>query len=250
MPNWCSATVEISATEREIKRLKRAIKDGNRPKAERGLLGALVPQPVFQDDQAWYGWNIENWGTKWELSQVGVNSETKTTLELSFDTAWGPALQAFETWADGGAGQFTYTYRYYEPGMQFLGVATHDGICSTDDYVSADTDPERYREIARDEWGDEPWDEEGEEEDADEEDIVVQAPYHPGYEDVTVIDDAGMEDDTMTPEQKALVGALEDLQRAFDGLIADTDPEYTYLSEDIAKLAERVARRAAREDKS
>lgn len=233
MPNWCCANVEISATETEIKRLKKAIKAGNKDKATKGLLNAMVPQPKFEGDSDWYSWNVDNWGTKWEVSHVSITEETATSLTLTFDTAWGPATTAFETWAGGGEGDFTYTYKYYEPGMAFLGEATHDGTCSFDDQVSANDDPDRYREIARDEWGDEPWDEEEDEE--DEEDLVEQAPYHPGYEDVTITDDAGMTDTTAE-----LRAALEELKREFDALYVTEDPVYVYLKEDIERLTERV----------
>lgn len=220
MPNWCSANVELTATEKEIKRLKKAITAGNKEKAERGLLNAMVPQPKFDADSDWYAWNIENWGTKWEVSHVSIIDETPTSLTLSFDTAWGPATTAFETWADGGDGEFTYTYKYYEPGMAFCGEASHDGTCSFDDYVSHDTDPERYREVARDEWGDETWEDEDDITD-DEEDT----------EDFS-------ENETAEDELRE---ALEALKREFDEIpVPDEDATYVYLKEDIERLAERV----------
>jgi hypothetical protein len=218
MPNWCCANVEISATEKEIKRLKKAVKDGNKKGAQKGLLNALVPQPVFENEDDWYNWNTTNWGCKWEASYVTLTENSKTSVSLTFDTAWGPALQAFETWADGGEGEFTYTYKYYEPGMAFCGEATHDGTCSFDEHVSANDDPERYREIARDEWGDEPWDDDDEEDEEDEDEITES-------------------EDT----ESELKQALESLKAEFDLLVVnEQDPVYNYLKEDIERLTQRV----------
>jgi len=214
MPNWCCATVEISATEKEIKRLKKAVKDGNKEKATKGLLNALVPQPVFEDDQEWYGWNIENWGCKWEIGNVNFNDETKTSLSLGFDTAWGPSLQAFQTWAEEDPDTREFIYKYYEPGMAFLGTATYQDGDFCEDYVSYQDDPERYKEIARDEWGDEPWDEEEESDyDTDEE----------------------VEDD-----DSDLAEALEQLKVELDNITVEQDPVLTMLREDFERLSERV----------
>lgn len=247
MPNWCAANVELTATEKEIKRLKKAIKDGNKGGAQKGLLNALVPQPEFTDGQEWYGWNTANWGTKWELAQVEITDESKTSLSLNFDTAWGPAIQAFETWADGGEGEFTYTYKYFEPGMGFLGEATHDGTCGFDDYVDGSTDNERYRELAESEWGEDfSWEDEQEEE---EDDLVAQAPYHPGYEDVAVTDDGMDDSEELDEEAVDLEQALAELKAEFEALMAtEQDPEYVYLKEDLDTLSRRIADYAARQE--
>ena len=45
----------------------------------------------------WYNWNIENWGTKWDVGVSDVESyaetelqdEDETSLNYRFDTAWG-----------------------------------------------------------------------------------------------------------------------------------------------------------------
>lgn len=43
----------------------------------------------------WYSWRNSNWGTKWDTSKVYVETLTKDGLVLTFDTAWGPALNVF-----------------------------------------------------------------------------------------------------------------------------------------------------------
>jgi hypothetical protein len=223
MPNWCCANVEISATEKEIKRLKKAIKDGNKDGAQKGLLNAMVPQPVFENDQEWYGWNIENWGTKWEVGHVQISDESKTSLSLTFDTAWGPAVQAFNTWAESDPDR-DFTYKYWEPGMAFLGTAGP----GYDDYISQNDDSLEYRRIAEEEWGEDfSWEDEQEEDEEDED----------NEEDSELTVDFG--DDQTNSD---LAQALEDLKREFEALaVAEQDPEYRYLQQDIETLSKRVA---------
>ena len=45
--------------------------------------------PDGKNDDRWYHWNIQNWGTKWDITADSskLNWMTKC-LELSFDTAW------------------------------------------------------------------------------------------------------------------------------------------------------------------
>lgn len=37
----------------------------------------------------WYGWSIQNWGTKWNACQTCVNDES---MSIYFETAWSPAV--------------------------------------------------------------------------------------------------------------------------------------------------------------
>lgn len=46
-------------------------------------------------NQGWYDWNIENWGTKWDVSgDVEVIEDAKDCWNLSFQTAWAPPHEA------------------------------------------------------------------------------------------------------------------------------------------------------------
>lgn len=44
----------------------------------------------------WYGWNVSNWGTKWDLYDVYVDYDQISFAELSFNTAWSAPFQVFE----------------------------------------------------------------------------------------------------------------------------------------------------------
>ena len=50
-----------------------------------GLAMLVVPRPTDQEEN-WYAWNCDNWGTKWgcyDQQIVGQNNEM-----ISFTTAW------------------------------------------------------------------------------------------------------------------------------------------------------------------
>lgn len=44
----------------------------------------------------WYGWNISNWGTKWDASNVEMETHDDM-LTIRFDTAWSPPVEVLET---------------------------------------------------------------------------------------------------------------------------------------------------------
>ena len=41
---------------------------------------------------------MNNWGTKWDIAETYQNEIVGDTLHLAFDTAWGPALEAYNTY--------------------------------------------------------------------------------------------------------------------------------------------------------
>ena len=44
----------------------------------------------------WYDWNIENWGTKWDASDVEFQSHGPDHKQYTFRTAWAPPLEALK----------------------------------------------------------------------------------------------------------------------------------------------------------
>ena len=75
----------------------------------------------------WYDYCIAEWGTKWD---IGYNSDHNNLalieedgagdqfIEVSFDSAWSPPINAYDKLVDLGYGVDAY---YYEPGMAFCG---------------------------------------------------------------------------------------------------------------------------------
>jgi hypothetical protein len=77
----------------------------------------------------WYDFCVGEWGTKWDVGNGEITSETENMLVMYFDTAWSPAIAAYDKLTAQG---FGIEAMYYEAGMQFCGSYTsEDG----DDYI-------------------------------------------------------------------------------------------------------------------
>lgn len=125
MPNWCSNNAEFNNDDvAEVARLEAHLKFlDEREKgetAEAGLFGYFVPRPPeFDEGESWYGWNISNWGTKWEASIYSWERVSENCIKVNFDTAWAPPTIFYETIAQNTDWYVTATY--WEPGMGFVG---------------------------------------------------------------------------------------------------------------------------------
>jgi len=72
----------------------------------------------------WYEWAIENWGTKWEASDVVFSDNC-----VSFETAWSPSVPVIEKLSDMFK-ELTIEYKYFEPGIGLAGVEIYQsGTC-------------------------------------------------------------------------------------------------------------------------
>ena len=151
MPNWCSGRATISGPAPVISEIKSILEN-----PEGDLLNWMVPRPKAEDEN-WYNWNIENWGTKWSLSDVYIDNDAEEdSIEFSFNTAWAPPVDAFRTWAELD-GRVEFKLDYWEPGCAFVGSATYDGDYLNDDYVDGNQDMDAYRLRASADWGYEEW---------------------------------------------------------------------------------------------
>jgi hypothetical protein len=150
MPNWCLNTAVINGPRPVIDEIKSVIEH-----PEQGLLSWMRPMPEDQRDN-WYDWNCTNWGTKWDVNEVFIGDDAEEdSITISFDTAWGPPIEAFRSWAERD-GRVTYRLTYIETGMGFVGWDSYDGEYFDEDYVEYSQDSDRYWEMAGDEFGIEP----------------------------------------------------------------------------------------------
>lgn len=113
MPNWCNNTVTIYGPKEKIKRLADAAEKGE-------LLEAMVPIGEWDYENA-----VNAWGTKWDISdENGLEydeiADDRASLSGWFDTAWGPPVQAYETFLNENEDCDIGGY-YFEPGMMFCG---------------------------------------------------------------------------------------------------------------------------------
>ena len=156
MPNWCYNNVTLRHTDPAIiSRAAAAMERGELLQefipcpAElkdtvSGFMGKDTPaQTALEDRQAsniatygfptWYEFCIEKWGCKWDV-EGQVVSQDENTVELSFDSAWAPPIEAYRELSDLG---FEVVALYYEPGMGFCGQFTTD---DDDDYYNIEGD--------------------------------------------------------------------------------------------------------------
>ena len=166
MPNYCNNTVQITGPNKEIKKIKKAIEAGKfldylypMPKELEGTTAdgskneALIKKTGYSD---WYGWCVDNWGTKWEVApdysdpavtEFLEQSEGESQLNWSFDSAWSPPIGAYEHFLDKNSDVSIFA-TYYEPGCDFMGVwDSGDDRCykpgdykSDDDFWTTDDD--------------------------------------------------------------------------------------------------------------
>jgi hypothetical protein len=129
MPNWCENRVYIEAPPEDIQAILMAVRSSD----ENGLLNYLCPEPEHDKDiegemPSWYSWRVNNWGTKWEVSaEIVSHSVADGWVNLAFDSAWSPPLNALYHWEASGENR-SFNIRYIEWGMAFCGEADSYGI--------------------------------------------------------------------------------------------------------------------------
>jgi hypothetical protein len=116
MPNWCLNKLTISHEDRsKVMEFVHAFKEGK-------ACEHYLPMPEGED---WYGWNIENWGTKWDIGSDNgeVHGLNPTVVDneatMSFDSAWSPPLGLYKELVLRG---FRVIASYFEPGMGYCGI--------------------------------------------------------------------------------------------------------------------------------
>ena len=131
MPNWCYNTVKVSHEDSAtIEKFVKAINESNLfntflPMPEE-LHNATSPSKPNQElidkygHSDWYSWSVVNWGTKWEITESYVSdvSEDKLSVTASFNTAWNPPIQFYDTMLGFG---FDIDATYTEEGMGYAG---------------------------------------------------------------------------------------------------------------------------------
>ena len=164
MPNYCNNNIVITGPNSVIDKIE---KIANGDKGD--LLQYFYPMPKELNDTVagpepktkkeklekrrlqveygasnWYDWRVENWGTKWDIMEFyNINrkeiGEDESEISLGFDTAWAPALGAYEKFLDKNSNCSLKAY-YYEPGCDFMGEWDNgvDDCYAPSDYKSDD----------------------------------------------------------------------------------------------------------------
>lgn len=126
MPNWCENVVYIESTPEEIEAIIAAISSDD----EKNLLNYLRPEEAHSPENGdgvmpnWYSWRVNNWGTKWEVdAEIVSHSVADGWINLMFNSAWSPPIEALEYWELQDSENRSYNIRYIEWGMAFCGEA-------------------------------------------------------------------------------------------------------------------------------
>ena len=93
-PDWS----KIPLTENDIKEYS-----FSRPRGEVGEVPVMVNNPdkpflnglrfksTDQQDDRWYNWRVQNWGTKWDCYSLEIDEcDLPHGFEVNFETAWSP----------------------------------------------------------------------------------------------------------------------------------------------------------------
>ena len=102
MPNWVFNNLHVEGDPKLIAEFKaRASKPENLISGgtfERPLSFSnfISPSPEVDYEKDWWGWRIENWGTKWEAHDCELTDDDKNFLGYKFDTAWDCPRNFFE----------------------------------------------------------------------------------------------------------------------------------------------------------
>jgi len=157
MPNWASNIIEIYGEKEVLEQIIAKGKEGEYAEysdwntethkhdtvtyhPRTFSFENFVPTPKeLLNGEGWYNWRVANWGTKWDIDQMGLSPLTivqdeensdQHKIVFGFNTAWSPAI---EFWS-----KFSELYptvavenKYWEEGMNYIGQAfIQDGAVS------------------------------------------------------------------------------------------------------------------------
>ena len=116
MPNWCNNSITISHPD--VEKIDAIEKELNKSDNDCAICNLIHPRPASEEDN-WYDWNVQNWGTKWDLSIHDDTYERDgNTISFDFDSAWAPPIALYEYMIEQGYDIRAY---YHEGGMAFCG---------------------------------------------------------------------------------------------------------------------------------
>ena len=125
MPNWCSNFLKVSGNIHELNKFKELtlVHKDNELNFTMEVLHP-TPEDKLQEsgsNPGWYSWRVDNWGTKWDVTESCINVNEDEYLEITYDTAWGPN-SAFIQYAAKAFPTLSFSLAYEEAGMGFCGL--------------------------------------------------------------------------------------------------------------------------------
>lgn len=147
MPNWCDNTARLYHPNKD--RIDALYNELTRTDQETQPFQHLHPMPPEQEEN-WYMWHVENWGTKWDVTPDQFLRDDDNTIILYFQSAWAPPIELYKYLVNNG---WQVEALYSEPGCGFVGRFV-EGFDECYEYDLADLDS--INEIPDEliEWGD------------------------------------------------------------------------------------------------
>ena len=93
-------------------------------KTEEDAAVALKNEPTIREN-SWWDWRIQNWGTKWDLTNEVEVEVDGNDIRMQFETAWAPPAGIFAALQDHELVD-SISWFYDEPGMEFAGYLQTD----------------------------------------------------------------------------------------------------------------------------
>jgi len=121
MPNWCMNNITVEHEDSAmVDRFERAYNEGK-------ACEEFLPVPKNEDGtvfDGWYGWRVNNWGTKWDIGakpeQYGLKAtRVDNEITATFDSAWSPPVGLYEKLVELG---YNVKATYWEAGMAYCGI--------------------------------------------------------------------------------------------------------------------------------
>ena len=119
-PDW----TKIPLKESELKEYS-----FSQPRGEVGELPVYSDEPCkglhfastgHQDDR-WYNWRVQNWGTKWDCYSLEIDdTDMPHGFEVNFETAWSPPEEVCYAIKD-QYDDLSISWFYDEPGCELAG---------------------------------------------------------------------------------------------------------------------------------
>ena len=95
--------------------------------SEDRLGGYFTFSSTGSQDNRWYDWRIDNWGTKWDCYSLKmVDSEMPHSFTVEFDTAWAPPEEIFYAITEKFDSDLSVSWFYDEPGCEIAGYLGND----------------------------------------------------------------------------------------------------------------------------
>jgi len=149
MPNWTSNNIVIVGKKEKVDVIKDQLEKYYEYGGEwSGFFDYFLPTPKemmehpspIRDEELsvnfenkygapdWYGWRINNWGTKWDISDFSDMQYQSEEIDLSMvsfncETAWSPPEEGLRNLSKKFEDVYFYC-QFEEPGMSFQGYCS------------------------------------------------------------------------------------------------------------------------------